>query len=333
MEAQHAAPARSRSWWGPVRLLVSFGLLALLLTKIKFATLIPHGRSLPGTLAFLVAGILLMALSMIVAAWRWQRVLVVFGKSVPMRHLIADYFAGQFVGNVLPSTIGGDVVRIARVSGDVGGTDTAFASVVLERLTGFVSLPLLIVIGFAIRPELAGTTNGWIAILTGAGTVVVFGLILVVCGHPALAGRFTEHQNWMRYIGAIHIGVDRMRRQPRHAAIVLALADPLPARGRLGDLLRVPHHRADRPERGGDRLRARGGDGAGAADLSQRSGVAGGDARLVAPPARREDRPGGRSRACSGTRCCWWSAWPARRSFAIGSRRPAPVQPAAAEPA
>jgi uncharacterized protein (TIRG00374 family) len=225
MEVSDAGPARSRNWWmGPLRLVVSVGLLALLVSKLDFDDLIPHGRSLPGTLAFLVLGIALMAVSMIVAAWRWQRVLVVFDAPVPLRHLIADYFAGQFVGNVLPSTIGGDVVRIARVSGDVGGPETAFASVVLERLTGFVSLPLLMIIGFAVRPDLASTTNGWIAIITGCGTVVVFGLILVVCGHPALAGRFTEHENWMRYLGAIHIGVDRMRRQPRHAGAVLALA-------------------------------------------------------------------------------------------------------------
>lgn len=225
MEASNAAPARSRTrWMGPLRLVVSVGLLALLVSKIDFDDLIPHDRSLPGTLAFLGLGIALMALSMIVAAWRWQRVLVVFDTPVPMRHLVADYFAGQFVGNVLPSTIGGDVVRIARVSRDVGARDTAFASVVLERLTGFVSLPLLMIIGFALRPDLASTSNGWIAVLTGGGTVVVFGLILVVCGHPALAGRFTEHENWMRYIGAIHIGVDRMRRQPRHAGAVLALA-------------------------------------------------------------------------------------------------------------
>lgn len=225
MEVPNGAPARSRTrWMGPLRLVVSVGLLALLVSKIDFDDLIPHDRSLPGTLGFLGLGIALMALSMIVAAWRWQRVLVVFDTPVPMRHLVADYFAGQFVGNVLPSTIGGDVVRIARVSRDVGARDTAFASVVLERLTGFVSLPLLMIIGFALRPDLASTSNGWIAVLTGGGTVVVFGLILVVCGHPALAGRFTEHENWMRYIGAIHIGVDRMRRQPRHAGAVLALA-------------------------------------------------------------------------------------------------------------
>ena len=43
--------------------------------------------------------------------------------------------AGQFVSNVLPTTIGGDVLRVARLSRDTGETPRTFASVVLERLT------------------------------------------------------------------------------------------------------------------------------------------------------------------------------------------------------
>jgi len=106
---------------------------------------------------------------------------------------------------------------------DVGG-DTAFASVVLDRFTGFVSLPVLIVIGFLARASLVGKSNAWIALLCAGGTVAVFGLILVIAGHPNLGGRFKEHENWMRYIGVLHLGIDRMRRRPRLALATLAVA-------------------------------------------------------------------------------------------------------------
>jgi glycosyltransferase 2 family protein len=225
MTAPEAGPARSRArWTGALRLAVSGGLLALLVSKIQFGDLVPERRSLPGTLTFLLVGIGLMALSIVVASWRWQKVLAVFDAVVPLRRLISIYFAGQFVGNVLPSTIGGDVLRITRVSKDVGARDTAFASVLVERLTGFVSLPLVMLIGFLIQPSLATTTNGWIAVIAGVGTVVVFGLILIIAGHPNLAGRFTEHENWMRYIGVVHIGVNHLRRHPRDAVGVIATA-------------------------------------------------------------------------------------------------------------
>jgi uncharacterized protein (TIRG00374 family) len=218
MAVPDAGRTRSRAAWvRALRLVVSAGLLVVLVAKIDFEDLVPAHRSLPGALAFLVAGVALMMLSIVIAAWRWQRVLEAFDAPVPLRRLVSYYFAGQFVGNVLPSTIGGDVLRVARVSGDVSARDTAFASVVIERLTGFVSLPLLIALGFLADPSLASERNAWIALVCLAGTVTLLGVILILAGHPSLAGRFKEHENWMRYIGAVHVGVDRLRRSPRAA--------------------------------------------------------------------------------------------------------------------
>jgi uncharacterized membrane protein YbhN (UPF0104 family) len=225
MSLPEVAPARSRAGWVRVlRLVVSAGLLAFLLSKIEFADMVPESRSLPGALAFLVAGIGLMGFSLVLAAWRWQRVLDVFDVHVPLRRLVSHYFAGQFVGNVLPSTVGGDVLRVTRTARDIGARDVAFASVVLERLTGFVALPFLLLLGFVADPGLFTAPNAWIALVTGGATVGVLVVMIVIAGHPNVAGRFTEHENWMRYIGAIHVGVDRLRRHPRDAARVLGAA-------------------------------------------------------------------------------------------------------------
>jgi uncharacterized membrane protein YbhN (UPF0104 family) len=225
MALPEVGPARSRAGWvRGLRLVVSAGLLALLLSKIDFEDMVPNNRSLPGTIAFLVSGIALMGFSLVLAAWRWQRVLEVFDAHVPLRRLVAHYFAGQFVGNVLPSTVGGDVLRVTRSTRDTGARDVAFASVVLERLTGFVALPLLLLLGFLARPELFSAPHAWIALATGGATVAVLVLIIVLAGHPDLAGRFTEHDNWMRYVGALHTGIDRLRRDPRDAAGALGAA-------------------------------------------------------------------------------------------------------------
>jgi uncharacterized membrane protein YbhN (UPF0104 family) len=225
MSVPEVAPARSRAGWiRGLRFVVSAGLLALLVSKIDFADMVPQNRSLPGTLAFLLAGIALMGFSLVLAAWRWQRVLDVFDVHVPLRRLVSHYFAGQFVGNVLPSTVGGDVLRVTRSARDIGARDVAFASVVLERLTGFVALPLLLLLGFFADPDLFTAPNAWIALAIGGATVGVLVIIIVVAGHPNVAGRFTEHENWMRYIGAIHVGIDRLRRDPRDAAAALGAA-------------------------------------------------------------------------------------------------------------
>jgi uncharacterized membrane protein YbhN (UPF0104 family) len=143
---------------------------------------------------------------------------------VPLRTLTGHYFAGQFVGNVLPSTIGGDVVRVSRTTTTTGSGSVAFASVVLERLTGFIALPLLVFLGFLLRPSLLDNNHGWVALAIACGTLALLGVILLVTGHPRLAGRFAERENWMRFIGAVHVGIDRLRRQPRCVFRVLGAA-------------------------------------------------------------------------------------------------------------
>ena len=94
------------------------------------------------TALLLTAALLMTLLGVVLSAWRWQRVLPVFDADVPLRPLIGHYLAGLFVGNVLPSTIGGDVLRVSRARPPPSDSSTvAFGSVVLERLTGFVALP------------------------------------------------------------------------------------------------------------------------------------------------------------------------------------------------
>jgi uncharacterized membrane protein YbhN (UPF0104 family) len=225
MAAPETAPARRhRPWlrWG--RFAVSAVLLAILISRIDPDDFVPPHRSLPGALAFLCSGILIMGLSFLVAAWRWQRVLAVYDAHVPLRTLFKHYLAGQFVGNALPSTVGGDVLRISRCSKDTGSTEVAFASVVLERLTGFVALPVLTVLGFAVWPDLFETSRSWIAIVIAGGTLLVLGAILVLAASPRLAGRFVHRANWTRFIGIVHVGVDRLRHDPRDAAGALAAA-------------------------------------------------------------------------------------------------------------
>jgi glycosyltransferase 2 family protein len=203
-----------------VRIIISAALLALLITKIPADDIQPKDTHF-GTLAFLAAGLAFTLGGFVLSAWRWQRV---FDVHVPLRTLLGHYLAGQFVGNVLPSTIGGDVLRVSRAAKTTGTGDIAFASVVIERLSGFVALPLLSVLGFALEPSLLELDHAWIALAIAGATVAALVMILAVAGSTHLAGRFAKHQNWMRFIGAVHIGVDRIRREPRQALRVLVAA-------------------------------------------------------------------------------------------------------------
>lgn len=206
-----------------VRIVVSAALLAVLVTKIPADDIEPKDTH-AGTLLLLAFGLIFTLAGFVLSAWRWQRVFAVFDVHVPLRTLLAHYLAGQFVGNVLPSTIGGDVLRVSRAAKTTGTSDIAFASVVIERLSGFVALPLLTLVGFALEPSLLELDRSWIALAIAGATVAGLVIILAVAASPRLAGRFAKRRNWMRFIGAVHVGIDRIRREPRRALSVLVAA-------------------------------------------------------------------------------------------------------------
>ncbi len=55
-------------------------------------------------------------------------------------------------------------------------------------------------------------------------TVVLLGVILFLAAHPRAGGRFKDRDNWLRFIGAVHAGVDDARANPRQALAILGTA-------------------------------------------------------------------------------------------------------------
>jgi uncharacterized protein (TIRG00374 family) len=211
-------------WKVVLRITLAAAFLALLIAKTPdFDGVFPSQHHFY-TFVLLALAVLMAFIGIVLSAWRWQRVLLLFDRHVPLRTLTTHYFAGQFVGNALPSTIGGDVVRVARASTTIDSSTIAFASVVLERLTGFVALPLLVFVGFVLRPSLLEEEHAWIALLVAGVSLALLGLILWVAGHPRIAGRFAERENWTRFVGAVHLGVDRLRREPLQILPILGTA-------------------------------------------------------------------------------------------------------------
>jgi len=219
-----ARPSGGR-WKVALRLGLSAVFLVLLFTKLPDRNGISIPDDHPLRTALLIGFAVAAAfLGIVLSAWRWQLVLRLFDAEVPLRTLTGHYLAGQFVSNVLPSTVGGDVVRIARVSKNVDSTTTAFGSVVLERLTGMIALPLLVIIGFVLKPSLIHVQHTWLALVTALATLGVLGLILIAAGHPGIAGRFRNNENWTRFIGAVFQGVDRARHDRAQSLRVLGAA-------------------------------------------------------------------------------------------------------------
>lgn len=206
-----------------LRITVSAGMLAFLLSRFDLASLLPAGNW--ATVPWVIAGLAAMLVAMVLSAVRWQRVLSALELPTELPPLVSYSLAGLFVANFLPSTIGGDVLRVVRLSARNGQRPASFASVVLERLTGFIVLPLITLVAFAAYPELLhlGTATAFAVILSGA-TLALLVVIVVVGVNPRIGSRLAGRTSWLKFVGAVHLGLERIRRHPRAAASVLVAA-------------------------------------------------------------------------------------------------------------
>lgn len=208
-----------------LRLVFSGVLLWVLVSKIgaNWSEAIPDPTS--RTITWLVIAFVLTVGGVALSALRWSTVLVALDIRAPFRRLLLLYFAGQFMSNILPSTIGGDALRVTRLSRETGDSPTVFASVVIERLTGWIVLPIITLTGLVINPGLrelgrASTLAAGVAIATLVLFVVV--LFLTVRGEGERPGRPTHTAGWRRFSSAARLGLHRLVREP--AAIVRILA-------------------------------------------------------------------------------------------------------------
>jgi uncharacterized protein (TIRG00374 family) len=222
---EFVTPPDPAAWWAALRIVVSAVMLSLLLPRMHLPSLLPHTRH-SDTVVYVVFGLLTTFGGLVLSAWRWQRVLSILDVPSRLGSLVSHYLAGQFVGNFLPSTIGGDVLRVSRLSSKATAPGAAsFASVVVERLTGWIVLPALTLAGLVLQPSLLhlGLASR-LALFLSVGTLLLLAVILSVAGSRRLVGRFAEKEGWTRFIGAIHLGVDGLRRRPAAAAGVLVVA-------------------------------------------------------------------------------------------------------------
>ncbi|MCB0992140.1 MAG: lysylphosphatidylglycerol synthase transmembrane domain-containing protein [Acidimicrobiales bacterium] len=212
-------------WMLLLRALVSVGMLAFLLLNVPRDDL---GAMWSGwdtrDLEWLAGAAGLTAGAITLAAMRWKRVLATLGVQPSLYRLVVLNLAGQFVSNFLPTTVGGDVLRVRRLGRRMGDVPRCFASVVIERLTGWVVLPLLTLFGLAINPGLARLgASSRTAIAIAAITFVVLLLVVWVAEHPRVGRRLEGTGNVKVTLTGLHLGLGEFRSQPRAVVDLLAV--------------------------------------------------------------------------------------------------------------
>lgn len=127
-------------------------------------------------------GMFLVLLMPLLLIWtsciKWQFLLHSRGIRVGIIALMRFYTIGYFFNNFLPSSIGGDAARSYLLGKRIGSQTESLAAVVLERLTGLVTLIALALAGYLATPSIHGNLFVTASLFTlTLGSAAIVGLI------------------------------------------------------------------------------------------------------------------------------------------------------------
>jgi len=118
-----------------------------------------------------------IVLSIAVSAWKWVLVFRAMQIRVPVSFLWRCYWAGLFCNNFLPSSIGGDALRIYLSGRYADDMPAGTASVVVERLLATLGLALTALVFFPFVPvhlPYLGWFFSAVALLSGFLILLIF---------------------------------------------------------------------------------------------------------------------------------------------------------------
>ncbi len=156
------------------KIAVTAGLLYLVFRDLSLAEITVLLRDFSvGPLV--LAAALIVAQAVLVVAWRWSRILSAIDRPIAARELWSPVVIGLFFNQVLPSTVGGDGMRmwfLTRMGRSVG---LAVRSVLIDRILGLLALMALSAGGaLFLVPFVASPAPLWgVAAVSLAGTAAV----------------------------------------------------------------------------------------------------------------------------------------------------------------
>ena len=156
-------------------------------------------------------------LDRLIMAYKWK--ILLDAKEIPCSwaNLIRVYFKGTFLGNLLPTSLGGDAVRAYELSKNSKTGVDVISSIIMERFLGFLSsavmalmvIPLL----FFFVPDFPGILFGLLGIFLSAG--VFFLVLLMRGGGPAALTNLLARFPWAAKVGQISSSFILYRTQPK----------------------------------------------------------------------------------------------------------------------
>lgn len=210
----------TRRWTPLFKLGASLLLVGWVAWSLDFNAL---GRVLGGIdVQGLLLAVLLLAAQSLVIGWRWRRIVMHLGGRMRGRDAVRWVLIGQFFNGALPTSIGGDALRIWLLHRSGAGTDLAVQSVLIERVSGLVVLGLIVSLCVPAVWSASASSPATTLGLALAGPVLALAVIGLV-----LVGRIGSALLPPRVAAALRNGIESLRpfvRRPRLVAEVAGMA-------------------------------------------------------------------------------------------------------------
>lgn len=184
-----------------VRVVVSVGLLAVLLSRVDRAALWHSLRS--ASVPWLVIALAVYFAHIVTGAWRWHLLLGAQEVRVRRRELLSSLLVSYFFNNFLPSNIGGDVIRIRDTARPARSRTLATLVILADRVLGVIGLFLVAAVASTVAFETRGSAGSpilpwWLWAMLLGGTVAVAPAVI----SPPFMGRLLApltrlHPEWV----------------------------------------------------------------------------------------------------------------------------------------
>lgn len=167
---------------------------------------------------WLIAALGWIVMSMTISTCKWQLVLKAQGFNLDWVELWKAYWAGIFMNNFLPSSIGGDALRIYRVYEMTCNTAVAAASVFMERVLAISGIALVGMVGAVVTGK---TQDGiWLLFVI----LLLITVILIVLLLSPLPGKWQRACRPARFLeGMADQGISFRKHWPE-LGVVAALS-------------------------------------------------------------------------------------------------------------
>lgn len=165
-----------KRWTALLKVLVSVALIGLLLTQIGFQQVVEVFAK--ARLEYWLLGLTMFLLGIVIKTFRWQVLLEALEIHISAAELLQLNFIGFLFNNILPSGIGGDVVKMYELSKDSRQSAESVNAVFVDRVVGLVVAQFLALVAALIAYRMVSTEVLFVTLALFLGSLLAMWMLV-----------------------------------------------------------------------------------------------------------------------------------------------------------